>query len=54
MLNYKFDFTHNIDGHSIRIFKESESINKYDARIDNRSFAYLMKKTSTNLNGDKK
>lgn len=54
MLNYKFDFNHNIEGHNIRIFKEGESINKYDVRIDNRSFAYLLKKTSTNATGEKK
>lgn len=42
-----FDFIHNIDGHSIRIYKEAESVNVYGCRIDNRSFDYLLKKATT-------
>ena len=42
-----FDFIHNIDGHSIRIYKEAESVNNFGCRIDNRSFDYLLKKATT-------
>lgn len=44
MLNISFDFNHNIQGHSLRLFKEQEGVNNYDLRIDNRSFEYLLKK----------
>ena len=47
MLNLNFDFIHNIDGHSIRIYKEAESVNNYGCRIDNRSFEYLLKKANS-------
>ena len=37
-LNIDFDFTHMIEGHSFRISRIEDSINKYELRIDNRSF----------------
>lgn len=44
MLNFNFEFSHNIEGHSFRIFRESETVHNYDLRVDNRSFSYLVKK----------
>ena len=50
-----FDFIHNIEGHSIRIYKESESVNNFGCRIDNRSFDYLLKKAASGTaNSEKK
>ena len=43
-MNINFDFNYNIQGHSLRIFRENEGVHNYDLRIDNRSFDYLLKK----------
>lgn len=37
-MNIDFDFTHMIEGHSFRIFRVEDTLNKYELRIDNRSF----------------
>lgn len=47
VLNMNFDFIHNVQGHSIRIYKEADSVNVYGCRIDNRSFDYLLRKATS-------
>ena len=44
VFNINFDFSHSVNGHSLRITKEEDSMNSFDLRIDNRAFAYLLKR----------
>ena len=38
MLNIDFDFNHLINGHSCRISRIEENLNKFELRIDNLTF----------------
>ena len=38
LLNIDFDFTHQIEGHTFRISRIEDTINKFELRIDNRTF----------------
>jgi hypothetical protein len=44
MLNINFDFTHRIDGHILRITRIPDKLNKFEMRIDNRSFEEILEK----------
>ncbi len=38
LLNIDFDFTYKIEAHSFRISRIEDKINKFELRIDNRTF----------------
>ena len=44
MLNLSFDFSHILDGHTFRITRVPDNLNKYELRIDNQNFEDIMAK----------
>ena len=42
MLNLSFDFNHTIEGHTFRITRVPDNFNKYELRIDNRTFEEMI------------
>ena len=40
-MNLSFDFTHEVNGHMVRVTKVGDAVNRFELRIDNRDFMEL-------------